>query len=463
VQDPRVTRLNSACIQKVAPLEIIGGPLGAPAREARSRDPGAGRSSSCAWTPRHAGARTCSERAALRRRVRPQLDARREGPTVVVEVADRGPGPAPGDGSASTFYPARGPALCARRSAGSGLFAICRASWPRGRHRSRKRPGGTVARIRAVERSRRGCRRRGRIAAGHDHCHGARVTETPPIPQPPAPDPPSHPALALVVEDEEPMRRFLRAALESAGYRVQMAETAKDGLREATSRSPDVIVLDLGLPDPMDWRSRRLARRSAVPARSSIDVSLTPGPTTTSPSPLLSASRWRGCGWRCATPHAAAKPWGDHGRRSHARPERRRVTVRGAEVAHAPGVCSRPGALRRVCLDARSPARGGARRTPRAPICVSTWLACHKLERDPSARRFTGRASAAACEALNPQPPSRAEGSSSKRLLRTETSGTFLHIAPRRRLAAVGSSNRSAVMPPDEARRHRCGVEVNRS
>ena len=75
-----------------------------------------------------------------------------------------------------------------------------------------------------------------------------------------------HPALALVVEDEEPMRRFLRAALESAGYRVQMAETAKDGLREASSRSPDVIVLDLGLPD-LDGLDvvRRLREWSAVP------------------------------------------------------------------------------------------------------------------------------------------------------------------------------------------------------
>jgi len=74
------------------------------------------------------------------------------------------------------------------------------------------------------------------------------------------------PALALVVEDEAPMRRFLRAALESAGYRVVLAETGADGLREAASRSPDVVVLDLGLPD-LDGLEvvRRLRDWSAVP------------------------------------------------------------------------------------------------------------------------------------------------------------------------------------------------------
>jgi two-component system, OmpR family, KDP operon response regulator KdpE len=53
----------------------------------------------------------------------------------------------------------------------------------------------------------------------------------------------------LVIEDEQPIRRFLRASLEDAGYRVSEAATGVEGLRYATSQPPDVVVLDLGLPD----------------------------------------------------------------------------------------------------------------------------------------------------------------------------------------------------------------------
>jgi two-component system KDP operon response regulator KdpE len=55
--------------------------------------------------------------------------------------------------------------------------------------------------------------------------------------------------LILVIEDETQMRRFLRASLTSNGYRLVEAETAKQGLIEAASRNPDLILLDLGLPD----------------------------------------------------------------------------------------------------------------------------------------------------------------------------------------------------------------------
>ncbi len=55
--------------------------------------------------------------------------------------------------------------------------------------------------------------------------------------------------LVLVIEDEPQMRRFLRAALESHNYRFVEATTAREGLGQATSRTPDVILLDLGLPD----------------------------------------------------------------------------------------------------------------------------------------------------------------------------------------------------------------------
>lgn len=53
----------------------------------------------------------------------------------------------------------------------------------------------------------------------------------------------------LVIEDEAQMRRFLRASLVSSGYHVFEAETAAEGLTQAAARNPDLVLLDLGLPD----------------------------------------------------------------------------------------------------------------------------------------------------------------------------------------------------------------------
>jgi two-component system KDP operon response regulator KdpE len=55
--------------------------------------------------------------------------------------------------------------------------------------------------------------------------------------------------LVLLIEDEPQMRRFLRTALESNDYRLVESATAKEGLAHAAARNPDVILLDLGLPD----------------------------------------------------------------------------------------------------------------------------------------------------------------------------------------------------------------------
>lgn len=55
--------------------------------------------------------------------------------------------------------------------------------------------------------------------------------------------------LVLIIEDEPQMLRFLRASLGAHGYRLVEATTANDGLAQATARAPDVILLDLGLPD----------------------------------------------------------------------------------------------------------------------------------------------------------------------------------------------------------------------
>jgi two-component system KDP operon response regulator KdpE len=65
-----------------------------------------------------------------------------------------------------------------------------------------------------------------------------------------SPDRDTAPApLILLIEDEPQMRRYLRAALESHDYRLVEATTSREGLAQATSRNPDVILLDLGLPD----------------------------------------------------------------------------------------------------------------------------------------------------------------------------------------------------------------------
>ena len=54
---------------------------------------------------------------------------------------------------------------------------------------------------------------------------------------------------AVVIEDEPQIRRFVRAALEAEGWQVHEADTLKRGLTEAGTRKPDLLILDLGLPD----------------------------------------------------------------------------------------------------------------------------------------------------------------------------------------------------------------------
>jgi two-component system KDP operon response regulator KdpE len=70
----------------------------------------------------------------------------------------------------------------------------------------------------------------------------------------------------LVVEDDPQMRRFLRATLTTSGYRLLEASTAQDGIRQASVQHPDLIILDLGLPD-MDGLdvTRQLREWSTTP------------------------------------------------------------------------------------------------------------------------------------------------------------------------------------------------------
>ncbi|MBI3373866.1 MAG: response regulator [Betaproteobacteria bacterium] len=55
--------------------------------------------------------------------------------------------------------------------------------------------------------------------------------------------------VVLVIEDEPPIRKFLRASLEAQGFSVEEAESGERGLAMAANRRPEAIVLDLGLPD----------------------------------------------------------------------------------------------------------------------------------------------------------------------------------------------------------------------
>lgn len=55
--------------------------------------------------------------------------------------------------------------------------------------------------------------------------------------------------IALLVEDEPHIRRFVRSAMEAEGWQVFEADTLQRGLIDAGTRKPDLIILDLGLPD----------------------------------------------------------------------------------------------------------------------------------------------------------------------------------------------------------------------
>jgi two-component system, OmpR family, KDP operon response regulator KdpE len=88
----------------------------------------------------------------------------------------------------------------------------------------------------------------------------------------PQPSPPSGSAAStqgpviIMIEDEPEIRRFLRATLQSHGYRLVEAVTAQEGLQAAETRQPELIILDLGLPD-MDGLEviRRLREWTQVP------------------------------------------------------------------------------------------------------------------------------------------------------------------------------------------------------
>lgn len=75
-----------------------------------------------------------------------------------------------------------------------------------------------------------------------------------------------NPATILLIEDDRQMRRFLKVTLQSENYIMIEADTAAEGLACTATRNPDIILLDLGLPD-MDGLEviKKIREWSAVP------------------------------------------------------------------------------------------------------------------------------------------------------------------------------------------------------
>lgn len=72
--------------------------------------------------------------------------------------------------------------------------------------------------------------------------------------------------LILIIEDELPIRRFLRAALASHGFRIAEATSGQAGIQQAIEQPPDLVLLDLGLPDIDGLEiTRRLREWSKTP------------------------------------------------------------------------------------------------------------------------------------------------------------------------------------------------------
>ncbi len=70
----------------------------------------------------------------------------------------------------------------------------------------------------------------------------------------------------LVIEDDPAIQKVLRVSLEAGGYQVVEARTGQDGVLQAATRSPDVIILDLGLPDMAgEATAREIRQWSSVP------------------------------------------------------------------------------------------------------------------------------------------------------------------------------------------------------
>ncbi len=154
-----------------------------------------------------------------------RVSAKQHGNELVISVEDRGPGIAERDLEQVFAKFHRGGGEHAGTGVGLGL-AICRAVVESAR---RPRMGGTAIRRR---------RRISLHSAGRQSARSAsRIGMTMPR------------ATILIVEDEPEIRRFLRSALGAEDYKVVESSTARRGAIDASTHKPDLVIMDLGLPD----------------------------------------------------------------------------------------------------------------------------------------------------------------------------------------------------------------------
>ena len=109
----------------------------------------------------------------------------------------------------------------------------------------------------------------------------------------------------LVIEDDKSIRNFFRTVLEANNYEVLIATTGAEGYSMVTSQCPDVVILDLGLPD-MDgmtilknvrqWSSMPVLVVSARTHEKDKVAALDAGADDYITKPLALPSCWRGCG-----------------------------------------------------------------------------------------------------------------------------------------------------------------------
>ncbi len=150
------------------------------------------------------------------------IDARVADGALEVGVEDDGPGIAAGQEEAIFEKFARG---------------------PRGERHARRGP-----RARDLPRHRRGAQGTD-LRASPRRARGARFVFTLPLGEPPEVHRAVSSPVALLVEDEPQIRRFLRTALEAEGWTVHETDTQRQGLIDAGTRKPDLLIVDLGLPD----------------------------------------------------------------------------------------------------------------------------------------------------------------------------------------------------------------------
>jgi two-component system KDP operon response regulator KdpE len=73
-------------------------------------------------------------------------------------------------------------------------------------------------------------------------------------------------AKILVIDDEKSIRKLLDLSLTSEGYNVELVKTAKEGLAQLSNFRPDIVILDLGLPDmPGSEVMKKIRERTATP------------------------------------------------------------------------------------------------------------------------------------------------------------------------------------------------------